>query len=174
MPTTDTPSASPQPFYRPISHQKRESSRLARDRRRAGSSVRLAVVVRRTSRAVDASEDSRLISGVSAGERGSLGGAEGAAAGEVDLGAGLVELGLAGLAGGVQGEDLDAEQVLAVGDAGGDVEVDPAVVGEEVVDAPDAAVGVEGVFPDLEPVVVYCVSERDSGKDWNGDDDNRE
>lgn len=52
----------------------------------------------------------------------------------------------------MQSEDLDAEEVVAVGDALRDVEVHPAVVVDEVVDTPDLAAGIKGILEDLEPI----------------------
>ncbi len=95
-----------------------------------------------------------MLGRVGAREADSLRGGEGAGARDVDLGAGLVELSLVGLVGAVQSQDLNAQEIVAGGDALGDVEVDPAVVLDQVVDTPLLAAGVKGVLPDLEPVSI--------------------
>jgi hypothetical protein len=53
----------------------------------------------------------------------------------------------------VQGEDLDAQEVLARREARRQVEVGPAVVADNVVDAPGLGARVKAVLPDLEPVL---------------------
>ena len=62
-----------------------------------------------------------------------------------------VELCLSLLARRVQRDNLSPQQVLAGGDATGDLEIDPATVGDHAVDAPFAG-AVEAVFADLEPL----------------------
>ena len=52
----------------------------------------------------------------------------------------------------MEGEELDAEEVLAVGDALGEVERVPAVVADDIVDAPGSRGGVEVILGDLEPL----------------------
>lgn len=54
----------------------------------------------------------------------------------------------------MQRNELHAEEVLSWGDAGGEGEVPPAVVGEEGVDGPFAGGGVEVLFGDFEPFEV--------------------
>lgn len=126
--------------------------RSARDRRRTRRVIRLAAVVRLAGGAVDVDEDAGVGGTVRAGEADRLPRRERPGAGDLDLGARLVELRRALVAGRVQGEHLDAQEVLPRGDALRQVEVDPAVVVDQVVDAPFLAAGVEPVLPDLEPV----------------------
>lgn len=130
----------------------------ARNRRGPRGGIWLAPIIRLAGRTIDADLDTGVIGAVGAREADGLRGREGAAAGDVDLGARRVELRLARLAGGVKRQKLDAQQVLARRDALRQVEVDPAVVLDHVVDAPLAGAGVEGVLPDLEPVFGRFVS----------------
>src|SRR3569833_1072006 len=125
---------------------------LAADHLRAGSLVGAAAHVRVALRAVDVDVDAGVLGQVGAGEADGGAGREGAGARDLDLGARLVELGGARGLGRVQGEDLDAQQVLAGGDALGEVEVGPAVVGHHAVDAPLLVARVEAVLGDLEPL----------------------
>ena len=74
------------------------------------------------------------------------------AANDVDLGALLVELSTGVAAGGVQGEHLSAEQVLAGLDALGDDDVVAALAVDDLGGSPLAA-GVETQLLDLEPAV---------------------
>ena len=126
--------------------------RSAANHRRPRRRIRLPAIIRLPRSPIDTRINARVIGSVRPRKTDGGRGREGAAARDVDLGARLVELGLVGLVGRVQGQHLDAQQVLAVGDAGRQVEVDPAVVADEVVDAPFFARGVEAVLPDLEPV----------------------
>jgi hypothetical protein len=71
-----------------------------------------------------------------------------------------VELGAHERLGRVQGQDLHPQQVVAGGDAGRQGEVDPTVLGDHVVDAPGLGAGVEGVLPDLEPLLPRLVGRR--------------
>jgi hypothetical protein len=72
---------------------------------------------------VDVDEDARVGVFVDAREE-HPGWRGGAAAGDGYLVAGGVELGLVKGAGGVQGDDFGAQQVVAGGDVGGDFDVD--------------------------------------------------
>lgn len=63
---------------------------------------------------------------VGAGEGQQAGAVGAGAAGDADLGAGEIELGTVDGAGAVQGDVLEADEVLAVGDAGWDGDVDGA------------------------------------------------
>lgn len=91
-----------------------------------------------------------MVRGVSTGEADKVGAGVGARPSNLDLGALHVELGGTADAGGVKGEQLDAHEVVAGGDAAGHVEVVPAAVGDHVVDSPDAVV--EALLGDLEPL----------------------
>ena len=104
--------------------------RSAADHRRPRRRVGLPAIVRLPSRTINAGEDAGVVGGVSAGKADGGRGREGTAARDVDLGARLVELGLVLLVGRVQGQDLDAQEVLPVRNARGQVEVDPAVVAD--------------------------------------------
>lgn len=125
---------------------------LASDGPGASSQEGLVVVVRDTSGAVDVGEDGGVVLLVGAGELDGLGGGKGTGAGDLDLGARGVELSTHVLVGAVEGEELDAEEVVAGGDALGHGEVVPAVALDHVVDTPDAGAGVVVVLGDLEPV----------------------
>lgn len=96
--------------------------------------VGLAVVVRLAARAVDLDDDAGVIGRVGAGEADGRPGRLGAATGHADLRAAGVELGTTLRVGRVQRQRLDAQQVVARRDAGRQVELDPAVVGDQVVD----------------------------------------
>lgn len=88
---------------------------------------------------VDVDEDARVGGRVGTGERyGGRGGA--AAAGDGELVAGHVELGTARAAGGVQGDGLRTEKVVARGDVAGDLDVELAAAGVKVLVAPVVAV----------------------------------
>ena len=52
----------------------------------------------------------------------------------------------------MQGQQLEAKQVVARLDALQDVEVDPSLVRDHVIDPPDSGRGVERILPDLEPL----------------------
>jgi len=92
---------------------------LALDNSRAG------VDVAGRSGPVELEEDAGVGGLVGAGEADELAGVESSrAAGDVDLSAGEVQLGAADAAGAVQGDVLDADQVLAVLDAAGDLDRD--------------------------------------------------
>lgn len=53
----------------------------------------------------------------------------------------------------MEGQQLDAEEVVPGGDARGQVEEEPAVLVDQGVDGPDAGAGVEVVLGDLEPLL---------------------
>lgn len=127
------------------------NTRLAADGARAGGLVRALVVVGLASAAVNADLDAGVVGLVGARQGDGLAGLEVAAASDLDLGAGAVELGATLAAGAVQSEQLNAEQVLARGDALGHVEVVPAAALDHAVDGPLATAGVEVVLGDLEP-----------------------
>ena len=103
---------------------------------------------------VEVELDTGVLGVVGAGE-GDAGGLAGTAALDLDLGAAEVELGAARLAGRVQGNVLDAEQVVAGRDAGGDGGRDLAAA---VRGPGEAALGEVGpVLVDLEPDVTAAV-----------------
>ena len=114
--------------------------------------VLFAVHVRTAGETVDVDEDAGVAVGVDAGNTDGRAGLGGTAAREVELSARGVELHAVLAVGGVESGDLDAQEVLAVGDAGRELEVDPAVVLDQVVDAPDRGRGIERVLPDFEPL----------------------
>lgn len=123
------------------------------DRNVARGRIGLAAIVGLPRGPVNVDEDARVVLLVGTRERdgGARGGA--AAAANLELRAAHVELGGLARLGRVQRQDLDAEQVVAGRDAGGQVEVGPAVVGDEVVDPPQLGRRVKGVLPDLEPLL---------------------
>ena len=97
--------------------------------------VLFAVHVRTAGETVDVDEDAGVAVGVDAGNADGRAGLGGPAARKVELGARGVELHAVLAVGGVESGDLDAQEVLAVSDASGELEVDPAVVLDQVVDA---------------------------------------
>lgn len=58
----------------------------------------------------------------------------------------------------MQSEGLDTEEIVAASKARGDVEVNPTLVLDHVVYTPYPAAGVEGVLPDLEPIMAMSVA----------------
>jgi len=118
----------------------------ARDLIRATAIRRLAEVV------IDVDGDAGVGSAVRAGEGDEVAAGVCAGAGDLDLGALHVELGAARGEGVVQGKELDAHEVMTRGDALWHVEVVPAVVGNHLVDGPDAVV--EAALGNLEPLKV--------------------
>jgi len=90
-------------------------------------------------RGVDVDEDPGVAGPVGAGE-GDGGRAGAAAAADRELEAGHVQLGAARAAGGVEGDRLGAQEVVARGDVGGDLDVELAAAGVEVLDAPEVVV----------------------------------
>ena len=107
---------------------------------RAGDLVGSGVVV-------DVDEDAWVGGAVGLRQVGAGGEGDGAA-GDAELAAAVVELGAALAVALVQADDLGADQVLAVGEVG-QSDGDEALVLDEGVDAPDAAV--EALLPDLGP-----------------------
>lgn len=116
------------------------------------SRVRLPVHVGTTRETVDIDEDARVRVGVSAGDTDGLCSLGGTPTRDVDLSARRVELHAVLSVGGMERGDLHPQKVLAVGDASRQVEVNPAVILDHVVDTPDSSRGVESVLPDLEPL----------------------
>lgn len=144
----------PAPHTQTQRSTKEAPARLARDGVGTRSLVRPAAVVGRAREAVDVGRDAGVVRLVGAREADGRRRREGAALGDVDLRARLVELRLVRLVGAVQRQRLSAQEVLARGDAAGQLKVDPALVLEHRVDAPCLAGHVKALLPDLEPVVV--------------------
>lgn len=91
----------------------------------AADGSRARVGIRGRCRPVKLEQNARVGSLVSTGEGHQLAGVEGArAARDGDLGAGEVELGTTDAAGRVESDVLNTEEVLAVGDAAGDLDRD--------------------------------------------------
>ena len=106
---------------------------------------------------MDVDEDTGVGALVGAGEVDG-GGASGTAAGDGDLVARHVELGTTRAASGVESDDFGAEQIIAGGDVGGDLDLHLAAAVVEILDAPEVVIagtarGVLGpcVLEDLEP-----------------------
>lgn len=100
--------------------------------------------------AVDVDGDTRVAALVGTWELDGRGGGSACGAGNADLHAAHVELGAGVAACAVQRDELAAEEVVAVGDVGGDLDVPVAGAGVEAVDGPYAAA--EALLLDLEPV----------------------
>lgn len=96
--------------------------------------VWLAVVVRLPARPIDLDDDAGVVGLVGSWEADGRPGRLGAAARHADLRAARVELGPALRVGRVQRQRLDAQQIVTRRDARRQVEPDPAVVGDQVVD----------------------------------------
>ena len=60
----------------------------------------------------------------------------------------------------MQGNNLDAQEILARRNATGQVEVSPAVVLEHIINTPFPATGIEAILPDLEPLLAARASRR--------------
>lgn len=106
---------------------------------------------------VDVDEDTGVGGLVSTGEADGSGGGV-AAAGDGELVAGHVWLSTARAAGGVEGDDLSTQEVVAGGDVGRDLDVDAAAALVEVLDTPEVVVAAPAgrvlgpaVLVDLEP-----------------------
>ena len=127
---------------------------LARDSPHTRCLVRLTIIIRTTARAIDHNLNTRVSTLVRARERLRLTSLKATSTGDLNLRTAAVELSAASRVGGVKGQELPSEKVLAGGDAGGEGEVPPAVLGEEGVDAPGVGGGVEVLLGDLEPVAV--------------------
>jgi hypothetical protein len=106
--------------------------------------------------APDAVSESRVLGGVHAGDLGGRAGDAGAAAGDAELGALHVELRLADVVL-VDGDVLEADEVLAVGDVLGDGELHAVLLpgAPGLVDVGGTVLG--AALPDLEPVAVAHV-----------------
>ena len=101
-------------------------------------------------RIVDAQQDTGVGGRVGTGEADGVARAGvGAGSGDADLGAFHIELGTVAAGSTVEGEKLDAHQVVARRDAGWHGEVVPAVVGDEAVNGPGGSS--EAILCDLEP-----------------------
>jgi hypothetical protein len=107
--------------------------RLTRPNSGSGNGVAAEVLV-------DVEEDAGVISSVERGSGGSAGGGR-AAASDLEVDALGVGLGAVGVTSGVEGEDLVAENVVAGGEAGGDLDGPGVAVGDELVGGPGARVG---------------------------------
>lgn len=72
---------------------------------------------------------------------------------DVDLSTLHVELGGATVAGGVESDELSTEKVLAVGNAGWDLDVLVSIGGNQIINSPLASGGVVSGLRDLEPSI---------------------
>lgn len=101
--------------------------------------------------APDIDQNTRVLGRVRAREVNKVAASAVAGAGDVNLGTLHVELSSAKSARNVQGDQLNAHEVVARGNAGREVKVEPAVVLDHGIDSPDTSLVVETTLGDLEP-----------------------